>query len=140
MPYAPLRPCVGGCGARVKRGRCADCSRHVEQARGSASQRGYGAAWEAFRQQFVAMLIAAGIVPCCGAALPTGPRTQDSQCKADGILTFHGLHVDHEPPLEPWERGDIAKVCDQNRVQLLCHVDHSAKTRREQTGGRVQNV
>ncbi len=139
MPSAPLRPCAGGCGARVTAGRCARCARQTEQRRGSASSRGYGAVWDAFRPQFIAQLIAAGIVPVCGAALPDGPRTQDSRCKAAGMLTFEGLHLDHDPPLRAHERCDVHAVCDARRIQLLCAVDHTAKTNRER-GHQTRDV
>jgi hypothetical protein len=136
MPNAPLRPCAGRCGALVPKGRCSSCSRHVEQKRGSAHSRGYGTAWEAFRPQFVQMLLEAGIVPCCGASLPTGPQTLHSRCRDEGLLTLTGLHFDHEPPLQDWERQDARKVCDPNRIQLLCATDHASKTRQERGAGQ----
>lgn len=126
-----LRPCAGGCGTLVTKGRCPACAREPERRRGSAHQRGYGTAWEAFRLQFLQMLLDHGIVPCCGAVLPTGPKTTDSQCLAQGYQTAEGLHLDHEPPLQDWERRYPEKVCDPNRIQLLCGPDHSAKTIRD---------
>lgn len=81
------------------------------------------------------MLLDRGIPPVCGAALPEGPKTQDSYCRRDGVLTFHRLHLDHEPPLTEAERGDVSKVCDPLRLQLLCFVDHARKTEREKTSG-----
>lgn len=140
MPDAPLRPCLGNCGARVKSGRCPACSRIVEQRRGSASQRGYGTSWEAFRLQFMSLLVQAGIAPVCGAALPDGPRTQDSQCQQQGVVNGDRLHLDHEPPLQEWERRIISRICDPSRVQFLCATCHSAKTRREQTGGEGKSL
>lgn len=78
------------------------------------------------------MLVSAGIPPCCGAALPDGPKTQDSQCAASGLMVFASangasLHLDHEPPLRPEERGDTVAVTDENRIQLLCSLCHAAK-------------
>jgi hypothetical protein len=74
MPTAPYRPCSGGCGARVSRGKCPACALRVEQRRGSASSRGYNSFWTLFRPRFIAMLLKAGIQPICGAALPDGPN------------------------------------------------------------------
>ena len=90
----------------------------------------------AFRKRFIHMLIAAGIAPVCGAALPGGPSMQDSQCKADGVLNdgsrdAKGLNLDHDPPLQDWERADRARVEDPMRCGLLCHRCHSAKSMRE---------
>lgn len=135
MPDRPLRIC-GGCGAKVSK-TCPVCSAKREQARGSAHARGYGVTWRAFMGQFVALLIAAGVPPVCGATLPGGPRTQDSQCRAQGLLTGinpdgSALHGDHEPPLQEWERRHASIVCNPLRIQLLCRVCHSLKT-----GGRV---
>ena len=47
------------------------------------------------------------------------------------------LHLDHEPPLQDWERKDKARVCDMNRIVLKCARCHSIKTARD--GGR-QNI
>jgi hypothetical protein len=110
-----------------------------EQARGSAHERGYTAAWTKWRPAFRQALISQGIYPSCGAALPTGPRTQDSQCKAQGLLVSRSqdgtdLHFDHEPPLTDDERKDPRKVMDANRIQLLCSACHSVKTANERGG------
>jgi hypothetical protein len=132
MP-APLRPCAGGCGALVRKGRCPACSRVPEQARGTSTERGYGAAWQAFRPQFIGMLVNAGITPVCGAALPDGPSITYSRCRDAGIETWRSgdgsdLHIHHDPPLLPWERTDTARVCDPLRVGLLCRECHSSET------------
>lgn len=139
MPNRPGRACR--CGA-VVHGRCAACARQHEQQRGTAHARGYTwRYWQPFRRQFVTALVEAGIVPICGAALPSGPVNRDSQCRDAGLLTYlsadcSSLHLDHEPPLEDWERSDPARVCDINRIVLKCASCHSAKTAREVTGGR----
>jgi len=76
-------------------------------------------------------LIALDIPPVCGAVLPTGPQTQDSQCKQAGVWNAESLHLDHEPPLTAAERQRHEAVCDPNRVQWLCASCHDAKTRRQ---------
>jgi hypothetical protein len=89
MPNAPLRPCAGNCGAKVSSGRCPACRRQKEHARGTAHQRGYTYRdWQPFRRRFIAALVDAGIVPVCGAALPSGPTNRDSQCRDAGLLTY----------------------------------------------------
>lgn len=89
--------------------------------------------WRAFRLYFIGLLVAAGIAPICGAALPDGPQTSHSRCKAHGLETWRSadgsdLHLDHEPGLLPHERIDSLKVCDPKRIQLLCAACHTAKT------------
>lgn len=132
MPDAPLRPCAGGCGALVRKGRCEDCRPELDRRRGTAASRGYDQFWIAFRRVFIATLLALGILPVCGAALPDGPKTSDSACKAAGLLTFQSadgssLHLDHEPPLQDHERTDRRAVCDPKRIQLLCASCHARK-------------
>ena len=118
-------------------GRCPSCARKKDQARGTAHQRGYTFRyWQPFRKQFIAALVNAGIQPVCGAALPTGPVNRDSPCRDAGLLTFtsadgSSLHLDHEPPLQDWERSEPARVCDPNRIVLKCQSCHQAKTAKE---------
>lgn len=138
MPNRPLRPCAGGCGAYVARGRCSSCGVETRQ---TSVQRGYGRLWKAFRPRFFAMLVQLGILPVCGAALPGGPSMEDSHCKQAGYLTYFSsngssLHLDHDPPLDDWERAKPERVCDPLRVGLLCDVCHASKTRREQPFAR----
>lgn len=137
MPTKALRACSGRCGRLVKEGKCPDCARQHERMRGSASSRGYDSRnWRPFRRRFVQMLIEAGIQPICGAALPDGPQTQDSQCQAEGRQTWDDLHFDHEPPLTESERKIASIVCDPLRIQLLCGFPcHARKTEREKRRG-----
>lgn len=133
MPSAPLRTCSGGCGALVIKGRCPACARVPEQARGTSTERGYGAVWRAFRGVFISRLVTLGIPPVCGAALPDGPKTAHSRCRAERLETWRSadgsdLHLDHEPGLQPHERSNTLKVCDPLRIQLLCAACHTAKT------------
>ncbi len=135
MPTAPYRPCAAsGCGVLVRRGRCPAHTRQIDQARETATRRGYSSSWHrVFKPQFLGRLVQAGIVPVCGAALPDGPTTTASQCRADGVLTFtsldgSALHFHHEPPLRDDERHDPAKVCDPWRIVLLCAACHATTT------------
>lgn len=139
MPSALLRVCLEpGCPALVESGRCPAHARHVERRRGSAASRGYDSYWSrVFRPGFVRALIAAGVAPVCGAALPGGPRMDDSACRQAGLLNDHDLHLDHDPPLRSEERSDRRAVCDPLRVGLLCASCHSRKTQREQQAGLV---
>lgn len=137
MPSSPLHPCSwpGGCPELLPRGR-SRCDLHAlaaEQQRGSATARGYDYHWSSvFRPAFIARLLALGIAPVCGAALPDGPRMLDSQCRADGIENARHLHLDHDPPLRPEERTHRRTVEDPRRVGLLCRTCHNRKTQREQ--------
>lgn len=142
MPFAPLRPCsTPGCQELTQNGPCPTHARQREQRRGTAHARGYTYRdWQPFRKRFLAALVDAGITPCCGAALPTGPSPDASECRARGLFTFSSgggksLHFDHEPALQDHERRDVTKVCDLNRIVLLCASCHSAKTARDMRGG-----
>lgn len=151
MPSAAARVCRCGRGvAQAGHVACPSCEatygavrRPREQGRQSSSARGYGHYWATvFCPRFRQMLIAAGIPPVCGAALPGGPSMTDSRCKAEGRLVGdeHGrtrLHTDHDPPLRPEERRDRRKVCDPMRVGLLCGPCHSVKTQKEQASRAV---
>jgi len=121
--------------------RCPAHARQQEQQRGTAHHRGYTFKdWQPFRRRYLAALVEAGLLPVCGAALPTGPRMRDSACRDAGVFTYtsadgSSLHLDHEPALEDWERQHPAIVCNPNRIVLKCASCHSRKTARE-TGGR----
>lgn len=133
MPATLQRPCVE-CGTLTVSTRCPHHARVREQARGSASSRGYDAQWRRFRLWFRHQLIRRNIAPVCGAILPGGPVTTDSQCRADGRSTWDDLHLDHEPPLRDEERHNVRAVCNPVRVQFLCRRCHAAKTQRQERG------
>ena len=139
MPSALLKPCaVVGCGELVAAGRCPVHARQIERYRGSAASRGYDAHWSTvFRPWFFRALVAAGILPVCGAALPGGPSMAASQCRASGRLNAQHLHLDHDPPLRRRERVDRRVVEDPRRVGLLCRSCHARKTLQEQQAGVV---
>ena len=132
-----LKPCSEPrCPELVTAGRCQAHTKLKEQRRGSAASRGYDSHWSrVFRPLFIQMLIAAGVAPVCGAALPGGPSMAYSRCKAEGRLNAQRLHLDHDPPLRADERGDRRKVEDPLRVGFLCEADHARKTQAEQQAG-----
>ena len=150
MPKSPPHPCGSvGCPVLVSAGtaRCDIHTRQQEQQRGTAHARGYTyREWQPFRRQFLAALVQAGILPVCGAALPTGPVQRDSACRDAGLFTYtsadgSSLHLDHEPALEDWERSHPAIVCDLNRIVLKCASCHMTKTGRETArAGGITNI
>ena len=136
MPEAPLRLCAtSGCPSRVKRGHCRAHQQRRDRRRRTDRTLTYSESWWlAWRKQFISELVSLGIAPVCGAALPDGPVTRDSRCKALGLLVFtsqdgSALHLDHEPALLEHERQDRDAVCTPLRIQLLCASCHSAKER-----------
>jgi len=141
MPDAPLRPCAGGCGAKVKAGRCSSCTQKGNQRRRQGRALTYSEPWWlAFRRTFIGLLVNLGIVPVCGAALPDGPATNPSLCKQQGWLTLAArrgsLHLHHEPSLTTEEQKSRDIVCDPRRIVLLCDACHNAETDRTR-GERV---
>lgn len=60
-------------GPGARRGRCADCERAKDKARGTREERGYGAEHRATRERW-APLVATGNVKCwrCGEFIPVG--------------------------------------------------------------------
>ncbi len=134
MPYPAPRLCANGCGSTVVHGHCPKCYKAKDNRRMSSQERGYGTTWwRRFRLRFIGELVAKGITPACGAALPDGPLTADSACKRDDLLTFQStdgssLHVDHQPALRDDELGKPHAMCDLRRVQLLCASCHARKS------------
>lgn len=129
MPWSAPHVC-SRCGI-AHRGPCLGQARKYDQQRGSASSRGYGTAWKIFRQQFIGLLLEQGQIPLCGAIVQGGPETTDSHCAIHGRFTSSQLELDHEPPLQDWERHHLEIVCDPRRVQFLCRSCHSRKSNRE---------
>src|SRR5258708_35785614 len=127
----PLRPCAEhGCPRLVDSSRCPEHQRAVNRRRGTATARGYTSYWtNTFRPWFTRELVAHGIAPICGAALPDGPGMADSLCRVEGRLTAHPLHLDHDPPLQDHERAHRRLVCDPLRVGFLGRACHARKTR-----------
>src|SRR5437762_3038020 len=104
MPTASLRPCSGGCGARVTSGRCGACApRHDAKRRQSRTLTYSEKWWRAWRHWYISNLAANEIAAVCGAALPTGPCVNLSQCGESDILVSPHLH--HEPELTEAEKA-----------------------------------
>lgn len=111
MRRAP-RPCsVPGCPTLVHTG--SHCPEHAnneyDHHRGSASSRGYGRKWAAYRERFIAEH------PHCTA------------CEAEGVTT-PTEHVDH---IVPVSGPDDPGFWPTSNHQPLCKSHHSAKTARE---------
>ncbi|HAM42015.1 MAG TPA: hypothetical protein DCP69_11990 [Candidatus Omnitrophica bacterium] len=137
MSDALLRNCITpGCSELTASGRCPNCAQQREDYRGTSTSRGYGARWRHFRPIFVRMLIAAEILPVCGARL-SGVPSPHSQCASNGRLVARSadgsdLHFDHDPPLRDQERADVSAVCDPDRITILCAACHNRKSQGEQ--------
>src|SRR4051812_33623901 len=117
MPSRSAKPCgKPGCKALVRGAtRCTEHTREREQARGSASQRGYDGAWRTLR----------------AAHLSAHPMCSHPSC--DLIAT----DVDHVTP----HRGDNGLRLDPDNLQSLCHGHHSAKTVAQDGGlGRMRRT
>lgn len=119
MPVAAPRPCCHpGCGALVRDG-TGRCEKHKVKAwsfadknRGTAAQRGYGAAWVKLRAQILQR--DGGLCQPCLAQGRVTPATQ----------------VDHK--VAKAQGGTDAEV----NLQSICKPCHQAKTGRETLGGR----
>ncbi len=142
MPNSAPRPCLGGCGRRVRAGRCPGCSHRTNQTRREGRGFDYSASWwRKWRLSLLAQFVAQHIPPVCGATLPGGPSNHVSQCwqagrrytgtSADGS----SLHLHHEPELSQAEldaikAGHRSIACDEQRIVLACRECHSAETQR----------
>ena len=111
MPVKQKVPCRHpGCAALVPSGQ-KYCDRHRAQHtedRRSAAGRGYGAAWQRARRQYLETH------PLC-----VGGQKEGRYVKA--------TDVDHIIP----HRGDDRLFWDETNWQALCHKHHSQKTRRK---------
>ncbi len=125
MPRRSLRACSRpGCPNLVRRGRCEDHEKQMQQEydsqRGSSAQRGYGARWQRLRQIF----------------LNANPLCADPFClHANNGEIIAAIEVDH---IVPKRHGgtDIVK-----NLQALCKPCHSRKTAEENnTWGRGVSI
>jgi 5-methylcytosine-specific restriction protein A len=112
MPEPPRRPCAGGCGTLVERGRCAACApKSGEHLRLSSTERGYGTKWQKFSKSYLAAH------PLCV-----------DPFHVHGEVLVPATETDHIIP----HKGDMALfwAIDTN-VQGLCKPCHSTKTASE---------
>lgn len=125
MPIGPPHACATpGCSAQVPRGRgrCDDCARKANQARGTFHQRGYDAQWRSLRLRHLQAH------PLC------------ARCQADGRITAATV-VDHR---RPWQSGADDQErqrlkYDSNNLESMCAPHHSRKTVLEDGGfGRAK--
>lgn len=113
MPRASRVCTTPGCPTLVDKGRCADCRRKAEQARGTATQRGYGSQ---HRKRFRRRVLDRDKVCVLCQAAPA-------------------VHADHWPTSR---RDLVAAGLDPNDPQHgrgLCPPCHSKHTAAEQPGG-----
>lgn len=117
MPVSALRPCsTVGCPALVKRGKCEACRKreqqHTDQARGTSSERGYDAAWQALRAAY----------------LRANPLCECDECQAGKLKATAATVVDHRISIA--ERPDLRLVWSNLRSMSKTHHDrHTARTR-----------
>ncbi|KAB8186984.1 HNH endonuclease [Nonomuraea phyllanthi] len=117
MPRRSLTVCsTPSCAELTSGGRCAVCRREAERQRGSASQRGYDAAWQRTRAAY----------------LKNHPRCECEDCEA---LPYEqrpaATDVDHIDGLGPnGPRGH-----DPSNLRALTKSHHSRRTARDQPGG-----
>src|SRR5450432_2780301 len=111
MPIAAQRPCkFPGCPQLVDSGTCSKHARKYDEARGSASARGYDATWRRLRR-----MVLAG-EPLC------------RECELKDLVVL-AVEVDHIVPL----RLGGSRL-DSENLQPLCRACHSRKTMRESVG------
>jgi 5-methylcytosine-specific restriction protein A len=137
MPIAPLRYCLTqGCPNKVSSGRCpTHTKQHVQaydQARGTASQRGYDSKWSRYRAGFLEDHW------YCGAR-PVGLlQTGDSACLKQGLWVKANV-VDH---IVPVRGADDPTFYRMENHQALCSSCHDRKRQREsiqtRTGGDLK--
>lgn len=116
MPRA-LKVCSRpGCPHLTATGRCSDCARAADQARGTAAARGYDSTWRARRHAYLVRH------PLCLRLHPT--------CTAMATVADH----------HPTSRRDLITAgCTDpdadHRIRPLCKPCHDIETARNQPGG-----
>lgn len=102
---------VAGCAAVVDVGtnRCLEHARQADQARGTATQRGYDRRWQRTRRRH----------------LRDHPLCSEPGCRR---VATDVDHIDGQGPLGP--RGH-----DPGNLRSYCHSHHSKRTARDQPGG-----
>lgn len=126
MPAALQRKCArSGCNTLTTGHFCPDCQRQKHQQRddrrGSATSRGYGRRWDAYRKWFLHRF------PRCGDRPKGAPKTSDSRCRAQGLIVAATV-VDHIVPVTgPNDPTFYKPACHQ----ALCARCHDSKRGRE---------
>ena len=105
-----------GCPELASGGRCDGCKREAEQARGSASQRGYNRSWERTRAAYLKDHPVCECDEC--AAVPYGQRPRATDVD----------HIDGLGPRSPHGH-------DPANLRSMAHAHHSRRTARDQPGG-----
>lgn len=111
MPSAPLKLCVGRCGARVPAGLCDDCRKRRDQARLSSNARLYDWKWRAYSKRRLRKH------PLCAI------------CEADGRTTAATM-TDHKVA----HKGDKRLFWDPANHQSSCGPCNSRKAARDEGG------
>jgi 5-methylcytosine-specific restriction protein A len=142
MPSAPLRPCNSpGCtelvpsgpAARLARGRCPIHARAVQAKRSRHFTDVHGrnlyksTRWVHLRSAFLARH------PFCGDRNPVAPETNDSACRASGVVARANT-VDHIQR----HGGDPTLMFRIDNLQSLCGRCHGRKTAKEVHFGHVR--
>ena len=112
-----LKVCsTSGCHELVPSGRCEACDRRADRARGTATERGYGASWARRSRSFV------GRHPLCSWRLPG--------CTLLAVLADHW-------PLSRRElvRLGVADPDADHRLRPSCDRCHRVRTAHDQPGG-----
>jgi 5-methylcytosine-specific restriction enzyme A len=129
MPNALAHYCgTPGCGERVQTPYCPAHTKtnqqHYDNRRGSASERGYGAKWQAYVRRF------RGHYPLCGMRPPGAPETADSRCALEHRPVPMYV-VDH---IVPVTSAQDPRFYDETNHQALCEPCHNRKRQRESRG------
>jgi 5-methylcytosine-specific restriction enzyme A len=125
MPLMPKRPCSQpGCGVLTSSGRCdahrKQAQKQADAARGSSTQRGYGARWQKASKAY----------------LQAHPLCVCPECKAGELRVTAATVVDHIIP----HRGDMKLFWDNTNWQSMGKTCHDRKTAAEDGGfGRAIN-
>jgi 5-methylcytosine-specific restriction protein A len=115
MPNAPLRPCAfPRCPALLKYGEGSYCKEHLplspkrfgDRTRGTATQRGYGAAWKKLRDQVIKEEVLCAL------------------CREENRVEL-AVSVDH---IVPKAAGGTD---DRSNLRAMCERHHKGKTARE---------
>lgn len=129
MALAPMRICSApGCSMLVRGGRCPQHSiqKAYDRQRGTATQRGYGSRWSAYRLRFL------DEYPFCGDKPRAATATQDSLCAKVGLLVKATV-VDHIVPVTgPDDPTFYRPECHQ----ALCERCHNVKRQLEGMAAR----